>query len=161
MKIYKVAQLEDPEDPEEYGYNLTSDSRVAEVNWNESDVQILDKWTERNVRKFLSLPDDAVIYTTLADISDLNESLAEENLEDDEEEYGESGGYDWSELQRMRTLPPPVLITRTKDNNVVINDGNHRIHFWREQGKEYIPAWCYDELLTEWYRANPENGDTR
>jgi len=148
MRIYKLA-LEAC--PEEYGYNLSGDPRVARVNWGEVDVQILDSWDEYNVEKFLGLADDAIIYQTLADINDLDESLVEEQDED-----GEEGDYDWSEMQISRTLPPPIVITRTKDGNVVINDGNHRVRFWKRQGKEYVPAWCYDELITEWIRRNPE-----
>jgi hypothetical protein len=147
MKIWKIAQSEPC--PEEYGYNLTTDNRVAPVNWDEADIQMLKPWDEEVVKQFLGLPEEAIVYRTLADISDLNESLAEE--EDDIE-----GGYDWSELQRMKSYPPPIVITRRKNDSIVINDGNHRVHFWREMGKDYIPAWCYDEKITEWIRSQKQ-----
>ena len=143
MKLYRIATKSVC--PEEYGYNLSSDNRVASVNWNEPDVQICGTWTEQSIKQWLGLPEDAVVYRTLADINDLNESLVEE--EDDIE-----GGYDWSELGSRRSLPPPIVITRRQDGSVAINDGNHRTRFWREQDKQFVPAWCYDELMTNWIR---------
>ena len=139
MKIYRISK---EECPDEYGYNLCSDSRVANVNWNESDLYGV--WTEKSVKRFLALPDDAIVYKTLADISDLNESLVEEDPNED------SGGYDWSELKMIRKSPPPIVITRKLDDTIEINDGNHRVRFWRENGKQYIPSWCYDEKITKW-----------
>ena len=143
MKIYCIAE----ESPQEYGYNLTYDKRVADVDWDEPDLQMGTVWDEQVVKQFLGLPDDAIVYRTLADVNDLNESLVEE---EDENE----GGYDWSKLQMSRSYPPPIVITRKLDDLVVINDGNHRARFWREIGKEYIPAWCYDEKITEWAKQN-------
>lgn len=157
MKIYRLSQV--GQKPEEYGHNLTSDPsdsidpsdpRVALVNWDEPDLYG-GTWDERRVRSFLGLDDKAVIYQTLADISDLNESLAEEMEEDPE---FEDGGYDWSELQSRRSFPPPIVITRTKNDVIVINDGNHRVSFWRDMGKDYIPSWCYDQKITEWNESN-------
>lgn len=148
MKIYRIAEEALENKPQEYGYNLTSDPRVAVVDWNQVDLYG-GKWNESLVRSFLGLKDDAVIYQTLADISDLNESLVEEdNLEEDL-------SYDWSELQSRRSNPPPIVITRKNNDTIVINDGNHRVKFWRESNKEYIPAWCYDEKITEWIKAHP------
>ena len=143
MKLYRIAIK--PTCPEEYGYNLSSDNRAAAVNWNKPDVQICGTWTEAKVKQWLGLPNDAVVYQTLADINDLNESLVEE-------EDVDVGGYDWSELQISRSLPPPIVITRRQDGSVVINDGNHRTRFWREQDKQFVPAWCYDELMTNCVR---------
>lgn len=144
MRIYRVAQ---EKCPQEYGYNITTDKRVAPVNWDEPDVQINDVWSEETVKEFLQLPDDAVIYQTLADANDLSPSLAEED------EVG--SGYDWSELQNRRSNPPPALITRTVKDVILIHDGNHRIRFFQDRGFEYIPTWCYDEKITEWIRQNP------
>lgn len=153
MKIYKIAEKIIEKEPEFYGYNLTSGPRVAAVDWNQADLYG-GKWSENLVRSFLGLKNDAVIYQTLADISDLNESLVEEvDVEDDL-------SYDWSELQSRRSNPPPIVITRKKDDTVVVNDGNHRVRFWRESNKEYIPAWCYDEKITEWIRNNPNSADS-
>ena len=144
MKIYKVAidQNKFEKCPQEYGFNLTSDRRVASVDWNASDLYG-GKWTEKTVKAFLGLAEDSVVYKTLADIQDLDETLVEE--EDDID-----GGYDWSELQRQRTLPPPIVITRTKNDAVIINDGNHRTRYFKEIGKQFVPCWCYDEKITEW-----------
>lgn len=146
MKIYRIAQ---EQCPQEYGYNITEDKRVAPVNWNGKDLAMLKAWNKDVVREFLGLPSDAVIYTTLADVNDLNPILAEN------ESAADNDNYDWSELQRRRSSPPPIVITRKKDGSVVINDGNHRAKFWIDSGKQYIPSWCYDELITEWERKNP------
>jgi len=130
--------MESTDSPEEYGYNLKTDPRVANVNWNETDVQILDVWNEKTIKDFLNLPSYAVIYRTLADIYDLDENI------------GNSDDYDWSELSQRRSYPPPIVITRKINDSIIINDGNHRISFWRDMGKEYIPSWCYDEKITKW-----------
>ena len=103
MKLYRLAVKTTC--PEEYGYNLSSDNRVASVNWNEADLYV-GVWTEQSIKQFLHLPKEAVVYRTLADINDLNESLVEEDED--------VGGYDWSELNSRRSSPPPIVITRTR-----------------------------------------------
>lgn len=87
-----------------------------------------------------------MIYRSFIELRDLNEVLAEE-------EDGDPEGYDWTELQFVRSSPPPIVVTRqAKDNRLVIMDGNHRTRFAKERGFEYIGGWIYDEALTKYAR---------
>lgn len=148
-RSYLIAS--DESDSETYmcGYDIDDPNQkdVAAVNWEEKDLQILAEWNEQTVKDFLGLPKNAIVYKSLIPLSDLNEKLAEEEDSLGGEDDGFSA-YDWSELRSSRTNPPPILITRTKDNKIVINDGNHRVRFWSQKGHQYAPAWVYDELLT-------------
>jgi hypothetical protein len=53
--------------------------------------------------------------------------------------------YDWEELRSTRTNPPPATVRINKNGTMSILDGNHRIHYWREQGYDQIPAFIIDE----------------
>lgn len=141
MKIWKIAQ---ENVPDEYGYNITIDKRVAPVDWDESDIQINSPWTEETVRSFLGLDENAVVYTTLADINDLDEKLVEE-------EDGDEWSPEEFNIMSRRSDPPPIVIIRKENGQVVIQDGNHRVRYFRMRGYQYVPSWCYDELLTKWY----------
>ena len=156
MKIYQFSQLDEGviEEPHYTGYDPSDTKKTtAPVNWQEQDIQMLSPWNENKVREFLRLPKDAVVYKSLIPISNLREVLVEEDkeyLKGEDEEFSTS--YDWSELQSRRTNPPPIVVTRKADGNIVINDGNHRVRFWSEYGYEEAPAWVYDELLTLYRR---------
>ena len=155
MKIYKISQeVKEIEDSEEdsdislVGISPNNSNRsCAPVNWNEKDIQMLRAWNEKTVREFLGLQEDSVIYRAFVDISNLSESLVEEDAEEDL-------AYDWSELSMGRTNPPPIVVTRKTNERLIINDGNHRVRFWRENGYLRVPAWVYDELITEYNRKN-------
>jgi len=40
---------------------------------------------------------------------------------------------------------PPIVVTKKQDNSFVINDGNHRVRIWMEQGYDMAPSWVNDE----------------
>lgn len=144
MKLYKITSKNDH--PHYTGFDPNDVKKTtAPVNWQEPDIQMIAAWDENKVREFLGLPKSAIIYKSLIPISNLNEKLAEE----DSGGLGEEESfYDWSELQSRKSNPPPIVVTRKSDGNIVINDGNHRVRFWSEKGYEEVPAWVYDELLT-------------
>jgi len=119
--------------------------RPAPVNWEEPDIQVNGRWTLQSVASFVGAPADGVIYRALVPLSDLSETLVEE------EDAEEGLTYDWSEMQSRRH-PPPIVVVRGEGGGLKIADGNHRVRFWRENGYEYAPAWVYDELLTAEYR---------
>lgn len=158
MKIYRIAidteedegEEDDESVPHYTGYDPNDTKKTtAPANWNEPDIQMNSIWSEKTVREFLRLPKSAIVYKSLIPLSSLREELVEEQaggLEGEEEGFETS--YDWSELQSRRTNPPPIVVTRKVDGNIVINDGNHRVRFWSENGYEEAPAWVYDELLT-------------
>ena len=162
MKIYRLAQEElQPEEQAvgQVGYHPDeADHTTAPVNWDESDVQMLAPWNEKTVREFLSLPSDAIIYKSLVPISELREELAEETEDLSGEDDENTNSYDWSELQSRRTHPPPIVVTLKENGSLVINDGNHRVRFWSENGYLEAPVWVYDEKLTIYFRNKQGNG---
>lgn len=153
MKLYKISQEDEEDDEVEVdsavslaGYNPNqSDRQTAPVDWHRKDMYGV-VWSEESVRKFLGLP-DAVVYRALIELSDLNEILVEE-------EDNDPSAYDWSEFGRRATNPPPIVVTRKKDNTFDVNEGNHRVRFWRESGYTKVPAWVNDELIAEHIRKN-------
>jgi hypothetical protein len=57
----------------------------------------------------------------------------------------EGGGYDWSEFSMRRGGFPVPEVHIDKTGKVELWDGNHRVHFWRENGVTHVPAWIIDE----------------
>jgi len=55
-----------------------------------------------------------------------------------------AGSSTFEELAAGGTPPPPV-VTHKVDGTYVVEEGNHRIAFWQEQGHTEIPAWLNDE----------------
>lgn len=47
----------------------------------------------------------------------------------------------------FKTAFPPIEVTRTVDGRLVVNDGNHRVDIWQQQGFDKAPAWVNDEML--------------
>lgn len=157
MKIYRIAEGE-VRDVTRIGYDPEEKTHTtAPVNWGESDIQMCAPWNENTVREFLGLPKKAVVYKSLVPINDLREELAEESedLSGEDEEHMIS--YDWSELRSRRTCPPPIVVTLKENGTLVINDGNHRVRFWSENGYLEAPAWVYDEKLTFYFRNKQGN----
>jgi hypothetical protein len=48
--------------------------------------------------------------------------------------------YDWSEIERGGDMPP-VTLKENKNGSLSIVDGNHRIHAFKEQGFDSVPAY--------------------
>ena len=55
------------------------------------------------------------------------------------------GDYDWSELGRTRSAAPPLKVRVGANGKIVLMDGNHRLAWWREQGRSEVPAYVIDE----------------
>ena len=55
------------------------------------------------------------------------------------------GGYDWRELGHTRSATPPLKVRVGANGKIVLMDGNHRLAWWREQGKSEVPAYVIDE----------------
>jgi GNAT superfamily N-acetyltransferase len=68
----------------------------------------------------------------------------EEDLEQCEREWSDDGGYDWSEIDSGGTYPPAKLFV-TRDGEVRILDGNHRLSRWDEAGYTHAPCWVLQE----------------
>lgn len=131
------------ENPNEISWSR--EKSIAPINWDEGDLYGV--WNENSVRRFLDLPEDSVIYKSIIDLSDLNEHLVEEETPEDDLSY------DWSELQINRSSPPPIIVTRVDRNTFKIEDGNHRVRFFRERGYTKVAAWVYDAFITNINRA--------
>ena len=41
---------------------------------------------------------------------------------------------------------PPIVVTRKSNGTFVINDGNHRVTVWKNQGYDVAPSWINDEF---------------
>jgi hypothetical protein len=58
----------------------------------------------------------------------------------------ERESYPWEDMRPNATFPPAKLLLDA-DGNVLILDGNHRLHFWREAGFTHAGAWVLQEPL--------------
>jgi hypothetical protein len=45
----------------------------------------------------------------------------------------------------MRGTFPPAVVRFPKSGKPIVEDGNHRVHYWREHGVTHVPAWIVDE----------------
>lgn len=76
--------------------------------------------------------------------AELAEVVERELIGTPAEEEEENLAYDWTELESRGTVPAVKLWVR-KDGQILIVDGNHRIHFWREAGFVHAGAWVIQE----------------
>ena len=113
------------------------------VNWDVTDIQILAKWNIKTIREFAALPKTfTAIYPAILDVGDLDPKFAEE-----EEEFGEWGGYEWDEFRRNKGGFPPILVRRNEHGHILMMDGNHRVKWAEEVGYRTIAGWVVDEFL--------------
>lgn len=113
------------------------------VNWDAKDIQILDEWNPKTIREFLALPKTfQAIYPAILETSDLDPKFAEE-----EEEFGEWGGYEWDDFRRNKGGFPPIVVRRNIHGHILMVDGNHRVKWAQEVGYRTIAGWVVDELI--------------
>jgi len=128
------------------GYSPDEKHPSMPVNWNASDVQILDVWSEKSIKDVLSLPANFVaIYRAVLEVSDLDYHLAEEDPDIYDPELGDQ--FDWSEFKMRLGGFPPVLVIREENGNLKVADGNHRVKWAEESGYVTIGAWVVDKLI--------------
>lgn len=115
------------------------------VNWEATDIQILDVWNPKTIREFMSLPNTfQAIYPAILETSDLDPRFAKE-----EEEFGEWGGYEWDDFRHNKGGFPPILVRRNVYGHVLMADGNHRVKWAQNVGYKTIAAWVVDELIQQ------------
>jgi poly(A) polymerase len=140
----KDVGLMETSDPEVFKIGLDPNETQPDmpVNWDEVDVQILDKWSVETVRAFVPLPKTYQgIYPAIIETSDLDPRFAEEELE-----FGDDG-YEWSEFRRKTRGFPPIVVRRRIGNRIEILDGNHRAKWAQESGYRTIAAWVIDDVV--------------
>ena len=109
------------------------------VNWNEADIQMLRKWDEPTIRKFLKLPKSYVaIYPSILELSELDAKVEEPDENGD-------GGYDYEDFRFSKRGFPPIVVRKTNGRFSIV-DGNHRV-YWAQQWTKYrtIAAWVVDD----------------
>ena len=145
--MIKLKSLLEYVDTEIYRIGMSPDEEHSEmpVNWDEPDIQCTGAWNIKTVREFAGLPKTFVaIYKSIIDVNELDPQLAEEDPE-----FNDEGGYDWSEFRMRKRGFPPIVVRRVKSGKIVLMDGNHRIKWAQECGYNTISAWVVDDFLQE------------
>ena len=145
--MIKLKSLLEYVDTEVHKIGLSPDEEYSEmpVNWNEPDIQCTGTWNIKTVREFAGLPKTFVaIYKSIIDVNELDPQLAEEDPE-----FNDEGGYDWSEFRMRKRGFPPIVVRRVTSGKIVLMDGNHRTKWAQESGYNTISAWVVDDFLQE------------
>ena len=58
-------------------------------------------------------------------------------------EFDDDDGYPWEDFNLRNTFPPAKIEVGDRGQMRIL-DGNHRIHYWLENGMDYIPCWVID-----------------
>ncbi|MDO8547879.1 MAG: LPD38 domain-containing protein [Nitrospirales bacterium] len=75
------------------------------------------------------------------------------------------GGYDWSEYKKTGVFPPVTIQLHPNGVATSLDDGNHRVRYWREHKFTHVPAWIVDfrpdsparpGTLAEYKKQHPE-----
>lgn len=76
------------------------------------------------------------------------------------------GGYDWAQFTKTGIYPPITIQLHPNGVAQSLDDGNHRMHYWRKQNFTHVPAWIVDfrqaslgrpaNTVAEFTRLNPD-----
>jgi hypothetical protein len=126
------------EKPDRYG-----GAKVPDVDFDSRDLQDSGKRvTEATILKDYGPKNGkAVVYQATVPMSDIPSPILAEEQDD---EYADGEGYDWSEYTGRSTFPP-VKLGVSPEGKIHIIDGNHRLKWWEDNNYTHAPAWVIDE----------------
>lgn len=127
---------------------LPKDAKAPKVDWNREQAQ---NWITNN-------PDDwkksgwgsgrPVIYRAY---------VTDEDMPRVRTEMDQGREYDWKAFKKTGVYPPIVIVRHANGVASKLEDGHHRMTYWREKGFDHFPAWIVDFRRSAKRKVNTEN----
>ncbi len=114
---------------------LPTKAKAPKVDWNREQAQ---NWITPNPEEWKNTgwgrgtPTVYRAYLTDADMPRVRASVDMGNE------------YDWSTFKKTGVYPPIVVIRHANGVATKLEDGHHRMTYWREKGFTHYPAWIVD-----------------